>query len=456
MTEQLHALADQIAMPCCIMSVEQLPDGSCGEVRIVYGNKAYRDTMGPAYHNDMPYQELVPQDNKFEEYCFQSAINGKRMHAYVETAALDCWTDQTMIPLSYKDGNKGYCQFVFEFTPKAEAGRMASVSIGAAESVISACIHLMGRDDFEGGMSEVADEIMKASGAKACRIMSVNHDTREAAILCERAAPGAWPEHSPENDVITYDLISSWESAIGVSNELTVNTGQDMKKLARTHPDWVKSMKANGVKNLILAPLKREKRVTGYLYVVNYDINKAVQVKEMIELLSFFLGVWISNHQLMEELQEISTVDAMTKVYNRRSLIQHIDRLRKSEKKLGVVNLDINGLKKVNDYEGHEAGDRLIIRAAELIRRAFGDYAIYRAGGDEFLVIAENISREEFERKMADFRETAKEFDDVSLAAGSCWSGGGLETDQIFYNADKGMYADKQAYYEKNGCRYRK
>lgn len=450
-----HFLIDDIAMPCCILSVEQTAQGGCGEIRIVCANKRYKETMGPAYYDNMLYYELVPQDNKFEDFCFQAAVNGRRMHAYVETRALGCWTDQTMVPLEYKEGNIHYCQFLFEFTQQAESQRMASVSMEAAEFVINACIRLMGKEDFYGCLNDVTGEIMAVSGAKACRIMAVDHEHEKASILCEKKESGYWPEHAGEDDVITYELIQSWETAIGVSNDLIIKSEQDMKELSATHDVWVRSMKMAGVRSLILTPLKREQTIIGYLYVVNYDIEKTAMVKEMIELLSFFLGIWVSNHQLVAKLQEISSIDALTGLNNRRSMVQRVNRLTGTVKPCGIVNLDLNGLKIVNDRDGHDAGDRLLVRASELLRKVFYEDDIYRTGGDEFIVIIEGISEDVFDRKLNKFREAACKYDDVSFAIGACWSDGHDELTQMFRIADKRMYDDKMQYYKQNNLKIR-
>ena len=61
-----QSFVDNIDMPCCVLSVEKRPDGKCGVIRICVSNKPYKDVMGPSYYDNMPYYELVPQDNKFE------------------------------------------------------------------------------------------------------------------------------------------------------------------------------------------------------------------------------------------------------------------------------------------------------------------------------------------------------------------------------------------------------
>ena len=84
--------------------------------------------MGSAYHDGMLYQELVPQDPKFEDFCFRAAHKNQRMHAYVEAKAFDGWADQVMIPLQPQGPGIGYCQFLIEFTKAADPTRMVAMA----------------------------------------------------------------------------------------------------------------------------------------------------------------------------------------------------------------------------------------------------------------------------------------------------------------------------------------
>jgi len=70
------------------------------------------------------------------------------------------------------------------------------------------------------------------------------------------------------------------------------------------------------------------------------------------------------------------------------------------EKSIGVLYCDVMGLKKENDSFGHGAGDALLIRASKCLQRGFGEYALFRIGGDEFLVLCEGISREELSERV--------------------------------------------------------
>ncbi len=444
-----QAFTDNVLMPCCVISVEQTAEGGCGEIRIVCANAAYKETMGPAYYDNMIYYELVPQDNKFEDFCFRSAVLGQRMHAYVETKAMDCWTDQTLIPLAEKNGNLNYCQFIFEFTKTGEADRMADVSVETAEAIIRACIVLMGTDNFQESVGNVLEDLMNFSEAEASRIMLVDHRRREAVNFCERIKSGRWENRASEGEVISYDLIRTWESLIGVSNAVIVKDEQDMEQISMQNPGWAASMREHGVTSLVLIPLRRSGAVIGYLYVVNFNVEIVLQVKELVELLSFFLASEICNHQLLERLDEMSHTDGLTGLNNRNAMIRRIHELQQNQpESVGIINLDLNGLKTVNDFQGHDAGDRLLVQAGELLRKFFYHEDLYRTGGDEFVVIIGNISRETFNRKLERFRSSMTKNSEISFAIGDYWSDGTTDLTTAFRFADERMYSDKDAFYK--------
>ena len=443
---------EYVEMPCCVISVEKKAGGGYGEIRIIAANRAYREMMGSAYHDGMIYSELVPQDNKFEDYCYRAAVLGQKMHAYVETKALGAWTDQTLIPLESDSDDMGYCQFIFEFTEMPEAGRMADINVVTAEKVIEACIKLMGSDDFRSALDETVDVIMDGSNAKGGRIMLLDHNLKRPVILSDRSDAAYWADKiiDKSHDVITYELLCRWESLIGVSNSVIVKDEHDMAELEKLDPEWVSSMRRGGVTSLVLVPLRRDNSIIGYLYVVNFDVTKIVEVKEMTELMAFFLTSEIVNYLLVNKLDHISKIDALTGINNRRAMIERMKDLTVAcgTVPFGVVNIDLNGLKTVNDLQGHEAGDRLLIQAGEILRKVFYDDDLFRTGGDEFVVITSDISRETFERKVERLRRDVLKNSQVSFAIGTFWTDGSVDVTTAFRNADERMYADKQLFYE--------
>ena len=127
-----------------------------------------------------------------------------------------------------------------------------------------------------------------------------------------------------------------------------------------------------------------------------------------------------------------------------------LDELREETlKKTGVAYIDLNGLKRVNDRQGHNAGDQLIHRAATVISEVFGGQ-VYRIGGDEFVLICPWIEKEEFDKKIADILQ-GMEQNKISISLGKVWQEDQINIDDMLKEADHLMYLEKEDYHRKNG-----
>ena len=117
-------------------------------------------------------------------------------------------------------------------------------------------------------------------------------------------------------------------------------------------------------------------------------------------------------------------------------------------KTLAVVFADLNGLKPVNDQQGHDAGDKLLKEASLILKKSFENGEIYRAGGDEFLVIQIDESKEVLEAKIQKLREKSKEPGHVSFAIGFFYDDKGADIRTAMHEADIRMYEDKKRFYK--------
>lgn len=107
----------------------------------------------------------------------------------------------------------------------------------------------------------------------------------------------------------------------------------------------------------------------------------------------------MSQEQKMELLKEMAVKDFMSGCYNRNAYHEDVAQIEKPEGYV-VITFDLNDLKKCNDLQGHRAGDRYISEAAKMISATFGDFGkVYRVGGDEFCVLAENICADVLEKR---------------------------------------------------------
>ena len=438
-----QALVDYYDRPCAVISVDKKKEPRA--VRIVCANQAFKDIppTGNAYYDGMLYYDHMPRNLKFEDFCYHAAVLGESGHVYVEYPT--GWIDQMALPLKAEDDDLGYCQFVFELTETAEPRRLATTSVDVTQFAIRTSLTLMSSEDFKEGVQAVLQDALNVSGAHNSRIFLLDHRKRSMYRYCE--VESTLGIHR-ENKALSYDLMRAWCECVGDSNALLLTTPEDFEAIGRVSPEWLGNLRAYDVQSLVLLPLRRNREIFGFVDFVNFDTRTAAEVKELAELITVYLAAEISNHQLMEQLEEMSTTDALTGLKNRGAMLNRMESM--GSECFGVVNLDLNGLKWTNDTKGHDAGDRLLVEAAEALKKFFYFHDIFRTGGDEFIVLIPGISRESFDRKLQRFLASVKLHDGPSFAAGAFWSDGSVDLPTAFRMADEAMYENKEEYYRQN------
>ena len=103
----------------------------------------------------------------------------------------------------------------------------------------------------------------------------------------------------------------------------------------------------------------------------------------------------ISAREHAQQMDRAANIDALTKVRNKRAYDIEVQRLNASAQPYGIVMIDMNGLKEINDTYGHEKGDTSIKTICRIICRVFKHSPVYRVGGDEFVILLENTDYEE-------------------------------------------------------------
>jgi diguanylate cyclase (GGDEF)-like protein len=116
----------------------------------------------------------------------------------------------------------------------------------------------------------------------------------------------------------------------------------------------------------------------------------------------------------------------------------------------GIIFADLNGLKLVNDRDGHLAGDILLKSAAAVLKATFEDEDIFRVGGDEFLILVTGKDKSEFEKLVQKLRDNVAASKTVSLALGTFFGDASMDIRNAMHLADERMYEDKEEYYRQH------
>lgn len=200
------------------------------------------------------------------------------------------------------------------------------------------------------------------------------------------------------------------------------------------------------------------------LNVDRMDRAGLIRVGMLIMCFCFATSSQMEAYKIVEQglkfdlISKLAYSDGLTGLGNRTAYLEQLDEYADPEsniKNLGIIYLDVNNLKTVNDNQGHELGDDLIQIAGHIISDSFGHYGkAYRIGGDEFCVLLTGINiREKYKKGLLTFNELIKEANlakwypyPIQIAHGfsTCEEITREKIDEAIAIADSEMYQNKQ------------
>lgn len=153
--------------------------------------------------------------------------------------------------------------------------------------------------------------------------------------------------------------------------------------------------------------------------------------------------------EVQKKLNYLAGYDAATQVRNRNSYGDYCSNF-KAGGRAGVIFVDVNNLKRTNDTYGHEMGDFLLHLVVERINARFAkeESKIFRIGGDEFVIVLENVSENICDEKAKAlhrdlFNEEIVHLPRVLASLGWSWSRHVTKIESLVQEADVKMYAAK-------------
>lgn len=448
---------DGIEANASVFSFDRLPDGSFSEIRIDAPNKGFRaffemNPNAPKFVPGMPYKYFF-HDPNFENFCYRCASGREPLYSYVNAHGM--WLSGIYLPLESDKENTMYCCYILKIAPEVESEELSKRSPEIATAVLNMSIKLHKKQDFIQSMVDAVNDIKQICSSKVCSIVIVDKSTQSCCFITDKGQCDEYFEGIAKGMNRTpYETTLAWNKALAGSDCFLLD---DLSILKERDPLWYESLKYNGIESIVLYAVKFYNELVGFIWAANFDVASIMKIKETLELSTFFIGAVIANHQLLGKLETMSMYDMLTDVMNRNAMNKRTDHLETGKPEtLGVVFADLNGLKEVNDTLGHTEGDKMLKKAALLIRTAFGDCEVYRAGGDEFVILCPDISEQELSRRTEELRELMTKANDVSFAIGAEFFTGEYDIRHAMQAADQKMYEDKQRYYAEHPKKRRK
>ncbi len=204
---------------------------------------------------------------------------------------------------------------------------------------------------------------------------------------------------------------------------------------------------------MLSVPLISNERPLGVLNIsksMAYSFND--QDLKLFQAIANLCATAIDNARLYK----LAITDELTGLFIRRFFFQHLEQLlQTTNRPFSIITLDIDHFKAFNDTHGHSVGDEVLIHVANLLHQAIRDHDIpCRLGGEEFCIICPNQTSRDAEipanriRSMIEstplISASGKELK-VTVSLGVCEIGPDRSIQKLYDNADKALYASKDA-----------
>ena len=394
----LQALVNKFKIIAGVYAFDILPDGSNSEIRIMAIN-ALNDMMfnvlpdAPEFYPGVPLRRYFTEIN-LENFMYTCAVNNEPLYSYVN--AFGMWIKGFYLPLD-EEGNiineKGepntsprtaYCLYLTTRSEHPETEYMSQHSEGVSSAVVDISLKLHETADFYQAMAATVGEIKKICGANNCAIYTVDVSNQHCDFINSDGLQNDYPKNfAIEMGRSPYEVAMAWEKSLEDSDCLLLD---DLSVIQERDPVWYNSLCMHDINNIMLYAIRNNNMLVGFIWAANYDISRRMQIKETLELTTFLISSVIANHQFVSQLEFKSSV-------------------------------------------------------------AFGDYDIYRAGGDEFFVFCPDITEDELKQQVNQLYSLANSTPDVSFAVGFIHVTGEYDIRNTMKTADELMYKDKKEYY---------
>lgn len=298
-----------------------------------------------------------------------------------------------------------------------------------------------------------AEEACRVLPAASCSVSRTEPGDEVVRTIVNVGRLGPGEVHWPEAE---YYAIPEFRG-VDVDADATVVWRWAVDDLTGTPATERELLRSLGKHYSMCAPILVDGRLWGEMWASRtadspgFDVDDAACLEALLAILSGAL----SRTEREEELAGLAFRDPLTDLLNRRAIDdraqQVFDVPAGQQREVTAVAVDINGLKAINDRQGHQAGDHLIIAVADALRDAFAelpDSTVARVGGDEFHVLVCGVPTEEVvgtaDRLVA---ASWRRDPDTALscgAAGVVLGNAALSPTQLFAEADRAQYVAKR------------
>ena len=305
----------------------------------LYGFEHVQDTYGKKCY------ELIQGLDSVCPFCTNSKlVPGQPYHWEHYNEKLQMWFDITDILVMY-EGKYCRLEIARDVTAQKEKFDRVSNRLTVEETLVDCIQTLSSEADVNAAVNRFLEIIGRFYAADRAYIFEYRKNQIKNTF--EWCAPNIKPQLDLLQE-IPIEYIRDWNHKFELDGEFFI-TSLD-RDLETDSPDY-RILKDQGIESLAAAPLKKNGQIIGFLGVDN-PMESTGDLSLLRSVCSFVLEE-MERRRLIQNLELFSYTDLLTGLQNRNSYIKMLDRLsHQTLRSLGVIYIDINGMKKINDSNG--------------------------------------------------------------------------------------------------------
>lgn len=408
----------------------------------VYVNDLYCKGLGftPEQLVGRKFADVFPDETpEWSDVLFEAVTTGRRVQGSIYAK----WSGHWLRFFAAPDAASGCVSFALSIVDHEMEETLNTRSSALTNDCILRISKVLNNgEDYDACMNHALEELSDIIHPD--RLYVLETDGKNVSNTFEWCAAGISSEIDSLQNLSYDEYIGGWEKFLEHDTSVLI---PDIEMLKDDDPVDYHNLKRQGIKRILNAPFYCKGELAGYLGADNYELSDVINTRAVLESCSYFIGAKITNQRLVERLDYLGNHDVLTGAKNRNALLSVVDELSAGTESVGVVFIDVNGLKKINDAQGHAAGDEVLCLVARQLSFEFGAQNVYREGGDEFVVMLRGIGYDEFAKRQEDLlARIAKEQRQV-VSMGFEWCADPHGVAEAIRSADMRMYRAKAAYY---------
>ena len=351
-------------------------------------------------------------------------------------------------------GKTARMEIAFDITER-ELQKQELKNMLDVQTLITNCVRMLyAVDDLDQTINAVLTQIGEFLVSDRAYVFEIKDELMNNTH--EWTAPGISPQLEKLQQ-LDLSLISDWLPFFEKNDCIIID---DVEQLQKTNPAAYATLHAQEITSLIAAPIFLDNKLAGYIGIDNYDSEKIKNSSYLLLSMSIFLSYAIRHRNHVDMLHRLSYHDLLTNALNRNAFMDVLSQFRPGQyASAGIIYIDINGMKEINDFYGHHQGDKILITTVAKVFNLFKPDELFRIGGDEFVIITYDLTETDFYEKFNILRNIFCEKTNLpfSIATGSCWVKSPSDLNSLLQQADSAMYADKKKFYygKEKTSRYR-